>query len=105
MRARTDGPIAAVAAGKSPHAPLPLTLALSPRREERRGERGCAHPLLLERGRTNLAGAVRRILDGERDEDALCTSLDFEDWLIVATILRAIADPAAPADLAPPPDP
>ena len=87
---------------QSPHAPLPLTLALSPRREERRGERGRAHPLLLERGRTNLAGAVRRILDGERDEDALCTSLDFEDWLIVATILRAIADPAAPADLAPP---
>ena len=43
---------------------------------------------------------MSRILDGEHDEDALCISLDFEDWLIVASILRAIADPATPAGLA-----
>ena len=33
---------------EGPHVPLPLTLTLSPRREERRGERGRAHPLPWE---------------------------------------------------------
>ena len=47
--ARTAGPIAAHAAAnamvpQSPHVHLPLTLTLSPRREERRGERGRALP-------------------------------------------------------------
>ena len=53
--APTAGPIASVAAvnaaaPQSPHVHLPLTLTLSPRREERRGERGRALP--RRRGRT-----------------------------------------------------
>ena len=39
----------------------------------------------------------RPALDGERDKGALRPSWDRDHWLIVATILRAIADPAAPA--------
>jgi hypothetical protein len=60
---------------------------------------------LAANGWTNLVDPMRRILAGERDEDALCTSLDRDDWLIVATILRAIADPATLPDLAPPQNP
>lgn len=46
-----------------------------------------------ERGWTELVEALRRILDGERDEDALCDPLDREDSEIVGAVLRGIADP------------
>jgi tetratricopeptide (TPR) repeat protein len=47
----------------------------------------------LEHGWTKLVETLRRILDGERDEDALCEPLDFEDSAIVGPVLRGIADP------------
>jgi tetratricopeptide (TPR) repeat protein len=56
---------------------------------------------MVEHGWTSLVGALRRILDGERDEDALCTSLDREDSSIVMAVLRGIADPATLKEIAP----
>ncbi len=50
-------------------------------------------------GWTDLAAAIRRLLAGERDPDALCAGLDPEDGAIVATILQALADPGALAGL------
>ena len=47
----------------------------------------------VEQGWTKLVVAIRLILDGERDEDALCDPLDSEDSVIVAAVLRGIADP------------
>jgi hypothetical protein len=32
-------------------------------------------------------------VDGERDEEAICEGLDFEDWLLVHAILQGIEDP------------
>jgi tetratricopeptide (TPR) repeat protein len=47
-----------------------------------------------EGGWTNLVGAMRSILAGERDGDALCDRLDAEDAIIVETILEALENPA-----------
>jgi len=44
-------------------------------------------------GWTALASAVRRILAGEREVDALCQGLDAADSLIVDAILQGIEDP------------
>jgi tetratricopeptide (TPR) repeat protein len=54
-----------------------------------------------EGGRTRLAAALRRILDGERDEDALCEPLDGEDAVIVQGALRGIADPESLKEIPP----
>ncbi|MEO1528223.1 MAG: tetratricopeptide repeat protein [Planctomycetota bacterium] len=54
-----------------------------------------------ERGWTNLVGAMRHILDGERDAATLCESLDVEDSMIIETTLAAIDDPSTLADLLP----
>jgi hypothetical protein len=48
---------------------------------------------MVERGWTKLVEALRRILGGERDEEALCEPLDGEDSLIVGAVLRGLADP------------
>ena len=42
-----------------------------------------------------LVAAIRRILDGERDEEAICEGLDWEMWMIAHTILRGIAEPGS----------
>jgi tetratricopeptide (TPR) repeat protein len=52
-------------------------------------------------GWTNLVAAIRRILAGERDEQALCAPLDLQDSMIIETILRAIADPSTLSALLP----
>jgi hypothetical protein len=46
-------------------------------------------------GWTKLVAALRAILDVRRDEDAMCESLDYEDSLIVHTILHALDHPDA----------
>ncbi|HBF34875.1 TPA: hypothetical protein DDW35_09980 [Candidatus Sumerlaeota bacterium] len=56
---------------------------------------------LEERGWTNLVAAIRRILAGERDADALCDKLDLEDSMIVEAILSGLTDPATLSDLLP----
>ncbi len=48
---------------------------------------------------SNLADAIDRILESERDEDALCDILDFEKSIIVHAILQGIADPQTLAPL------
>jgi tetratricopeptide (TPR) repeat protein len=54
-----------------------------------------------QRGWTNLVAAVRKILAGERNEQVLVAPLDFEDSMIIETILRAIADPTTLSALMP----
>lgn len=58
-------------------------------------------PKLEELGYTKLVSAIRRILAGERDADALCLELDLEDFMIVETILIAIEDPSTLKSLLP----
>jgi tetratricopeptide (TPR) repeat protein len=58
-----------------------------------------------EGGWADLVGAIRRILAGERNRDALCDKLNFRDAMIVETILEALENPAIlqamlPADMA-----
>jgi tetratricopeptide (TPR) repeat protein len=53
------------------------------------------------RGFRRLVAALRRILDGERDENALCASLDRQDAEVVGAIIRGIADPATLAEIDP----
>lgn len=47
-----------------------------------------------EHGWTNLVGAIRKILSGERNEESLTKDLDLKDALIVATILQALEAPS-----------
>jgi tetratricopeptide (TPR) repeat protein len=47
----------------------------------------------VDRGWTASVEVLHRILDGERDEDALWEPLDPEDSVIVQSVLRGIADP------------
>ena len=60
-----------------------------------------ALPDMEQHGWTKLVAAIRRILNGERDEDTLCADLDDEDSMIIATILAGLADPSTLADLLP----
>ena len=50
---------------------------------------------MAKRGWGKLVAAIRRILDGERDEEAIGEGLDREEWLIVHAILREIAEPGS----------
>jgi hypothetical protein len=63
-----------------------------PALEEALAERG-------EHGWTKLVEALRRVLDGERDEDVLYEPLDREDSVILQAVLRGIADPASLEDI------
>jgi hypothetical protein len=47
----------------------------------------------------SLVTTLRALLDGARDEDALCDRLDLEDGLIVTTIFRCLTDPAVEQSL------
>jgi hypothetical protein len=68
------------------------------RRRERFEER---LGLLEQHGWTALADAVRRLVAGERNEDALYEGLDPEDTGVVDAILLGIEDPASLAVLMP----
>lgn len=68
---------------------------------ERRLQLEQALPGLEQSGWTNLVAAIRRILAGERDSDALCEPLDAEDSMIVEAILSGLTDPSSVADLLP----
>ncbi|MCP4699661.1 MAG: tetratricopeptide repeat protein [Gammaproteobacteria bacterium] len=54
---------------------------------------------MAEQGWGDLATAIRRILDGERDEEVLCEPLDGEDAAIITTILQGIQDPESLKEL------
>jgi tetratricopeptide (TPR) repeat protein len=49
--------------------------------------------LIIIRGRGPLVAAIRRVLDGERDADALYEALDLEGALVVQVILRCLDNP------------
>ena len=42
-----------------------------------------------------MVAAIRRILDGVRDEEAICEGLYYERWLSVHAILRGITEPGS----------
>lgn len=46
-----------------------------------------------QNGWSKLVAAIRRLLAGERDEDALCEGLSLEASMIILAILHGIADP------------
>ena len=48
---------------------------------------------IAKRGFDNFSAAIRRLLEGERDEDVVCEPLDGEEAAIINAILRGIADP------------
>jgi hypothetical protein len=47
---------------------------------------------MAQRGCQNLVAAIRQIWEGDRDEDALCASLDAEDSMVVMAIVAGIAE-------------
>lgn len=62
------------------------------------------HQAALRQGGTEwakLADALDRLLAGERDAEALCHGQDYENSLILETILQGLADPDSLADLRP----
>jgi tetratricopeptide (TPR) repeat protein len=83
------------------HAPLILRTVGAVTNAERRQELEQALPGLEQRGWTKLVAAIRLVLAGERDEDALCDGLDSEDMMIVGAILQGLADPSSLNDLLP----
>lgn len=84
------------------HAPIILTTVIATQDADQR-DALIAHglPALEKGGWANLVGAIRRILAGERDADALCESLDLKDSMIVEAILAGIEDPSSLQDLMP----
>jgi tetratricopeptide (TPR) repeat protein len=50
---------------------------------------------MTKRGWGKLVAAIRRLLDGERDEEAICEGLRYDAWLLVHAILRGIAEPGS----------
>jgi tetratricopeptide (TPR) repeat protein len=56
---------------------------------------------MAEDGWTNLVTALRALLAGTRNEEALCDPLDHADALIVTAILHCLANPGAEANLPP----
>jgi hypothetical protein len=49
---------------------------------------------LEQQGKADLVAAIRRILDGERDAEALCESLGVVDSDFVEVILNSLKNPA-----------
>jgi hypothetical protein len=47
-------------------------------------------PQLVEIGRGQLVGAIRRVLAGDRDVEVLWDDLDLEDSMIIGAILRGL---------------
>ncbi len=87
------------------HLPLILGVVAAVEQPEARAEFEQLLKGLKEGGLTEFVAAIRQILAGERDEEALCDGLDPDDSMIVETILRGLADPSTLEDLLPSDDP
>ena len=83
------------------HLPVILGTCLAIQNPEKAAEFDSVLSAMEEHGWTNLVGAIRRILAGERNRDALCDKLDLEDAMIVETILEALENPAILQDMLP----
>ena len=77
-----------------PHRPLMAAAAAAAADPALRPALGEVLEGMSQHGWQHLVGALRRVVDGERDEDALCNGLDRENSLIVGAVLRGLADPA-----------
>lgn len=84
------------------HGPLIAAVVRTVERPEHRAELEQVLEAWSEKGWGNLIGAIRRVLDGERDEEALSEPLNREEALIVRTILEGIRDPGSIRDLVEP---
>jgi tetratricopeptide (TPR) repeat protein len=83
------------------HAPLILATVMAVQDRKRQADLEKALPGFEQHGWTDLVPAIRRVLSGERDADALCANLDDEDSVIIETILQGLVDPSTLADLLP----
>ena len=83
------------------HLPVILGTCLTIQNPEEAAEFDSILSAMEEEGWTNLVGAIRRILAGKRNRDALCDKLDIEDTMIVETILEALENPAILQDMLP----
>jgi Tfp pilus assembly protein PilF len=83
------------------HLPLILATATATQDPAQQGELASVLNGYSNAGWNKLVSAVQRIVGGERDSEALIEDLDFEDSLIVETILAALADPSSLSDLLP----
>jgi tetratricopeptide (TPR) repeat protein len=83
------------------HLPLIASAVIAVEDRERRQPLEEALSGMEQRGWTNLVAAIRRILEDERDADALCADLDSEDSMIIETILAGLDDPSTLSDLLP----
>ncbi len=80
------------------HAALIVTVARMVHTESRPPELDHTLRAAEANGWVRLVGAIRRILDGERDLARLGAGLDDEDRVIVEAILHGIRDPATLPD-------
>ena len=76
------------------HLPVILGTCQAVQEPEKADEFSTALSQMEGSGWTNLVAAIRKILSGERNEESLCMDLDFEDSMIVETILQALEDPS-----------
>lgn len=76
------------------HLPIILGTFVAIKNPEKAAEFNSVLSAGEERGWTNLVAAIRRILAGERNRDALCDKLYLDDAMIVETILEALENPA-----------
>ena len=83
------------------HAPLIVGTILATEQPVARTQLEELLPRLEQVGGTNVGNPIRRILDGERNADVLCESLDFDDSMIVEAILQGLDDPSSLQDLLP----
>jgi tetratricopeptide (TPR) repeat protein len=76
------------------HLPLILETCQAIQSPEKAAEFDGVLLAMEEHGWSDFVGAIRRILSGERNREALCDNLDLEDSMIVETILEALENPA-----------
>ena len=82
-------------------APLILGTVLATHQPEARKELEELLPGLEQVGGSDLAAAIRSILEGERDAEVLCEGLNPADSMIVEAILQGLDDPSSLKDLLP----
>ena len=75
--------------------PLILGTCLAIQQPDKAAEFNSLLSAMETSGLTNLVTAIRRILVGERNPDALCDKLNTNEAMFVETILATLEDPAA----------
>ncbi len=73
-------------------APIIEMIAAAVQKPELREQTEPLLKMIQEQGQDKLATAIRRIFDGERDEDVLCEELDYDDASIIIAILAGLSE-------------